>query len=118
METLCPRYFDLFHVRYGTETLLTESHHNLDLALVAAVWRYTKVVGKAQYRFGVDAWPPPADWSRGLVAATTAAPRVERRGKSRGSGTWLGDGRCSQGDRRRATRRRGMLQQQRRSTVR
>ena len=65
-------YFDLFHVRYGLETLLTDSRHNLDLAFVAAVWRYTRIVGKEQYRFGVDAWPPPADWSTGLVVPTTA----------------------------------------------
>ena len=73
LQALCPMYFDLFHVRYGMETLLTDSRHNLDLAFVAAVWRYTHVVGKEQYRFGVDAWPPPADWSTGLVAATTVA---------------------------------------------
>ena len=73
VEKLCPMYFDLFHVRYGLETLLTDSCHNLDRAFVAAVWRYTHVVGKEQYRFGVDAWPPPADWSTGLMAATTAA---------------------------------------------
>ena len=89
VEALCPMYFDLFHVRYGLETLLTDSRHNLDLAFVAAVWRYTHVVGKEQYRFGVDAWPPPADWCSGLVVATTAAcdpssaePRAEGAGSS------------------------------------
>jgi hypothetical protein len=77
VERLCPRFFDLFCARYGLETLIAEADRNLDLAFVAAVWRYTHIIRRERYRAGIDYWPPRDEWSRGVVAPLSIAPPAE-----------------------------------------
>ena len=62
VERLMPEYFTLFGARYGVEGLLAEARNILDLAFVAANWRYTAVVSPKLYRGGVHEWPPGDGW--------------------------------------------------------
>ena len=82
VDRLMPDYFAVLNARYGVEGLLAESHRVLDLAFVAANWRYTQVVGAQYYRMGLHAWPPEDGWDgkqqvspdkpAGAVSAATA----------------------------------------------
>ncbi len=58
IEQLMPGYFALLGGRYGVDNLLAEGHQVMDLAFLAANWRYTKVVDKKFYRYGLEEWPP------------------------------------------------------------
>jgi hypothetical protein len=58
VEKLMPGYFDVLSCRYGVDNLLAECHHILDLAFVAANWRYTMIVNKKYYRCGLAVWHP------------------------------------------------------------
>jgi hypothetical protein len=77
---LMPEYFAVLNARYGIEGLIAESHRILDLAFLAANYRYTQLVGSAYYRMGLSTWPPPEDWSAGFgsSAAELASSRVAR----------------------------------------
>ena len=57
-----PEYFTVLSTRYGTDALLAESHHILDLAFLAACWRYTQIVGATVYPKGLSEWPPAEGW--------------------------------------------------------
>ena len=48
--------------RYGDEGLLAEANRVLDLAFMAANWRYTKIIGVEAYRSGLHKWPPIHEW--------------------------------------------------------
>ena len=75
VDRLMPGYFDLLGGRYGIDNLLTECRSILDLAFVAANWRYTKLVDQRCYRCGLAAWPPvEAWWTSKLSSATAAGP--------------------------------------------
>jgi len=83
VEKLMPGYFDVLSCRYGVDNLLAECHHILDLAFVAANWRYTMIVDKKYYRCGLAVWPPTdSRWNNELAiesgvqsaAAMAAAP--------------------------------------------
>jgi hypothetical protein len=53
------------------DNLLAEFHHILDLAFVAANWRYTMIVGKKYYRCGLAVWPPTeSKWNKALETVT------------------------------------------------
>ena len=70
-----PGYFDVLSCRYGVDNLFAEYHHILDLAFVAANWRYTMIVTKNVYRCGIAEWPPTdSKWSGALVVAPCVAP--------------------------------------------
>ena len=56
-----PGYRSVLGVRYGVDNLLVECRQSLDLAFLAANWRYTKVVEKKFYRLGLNDWPPDDD---------------------------------------------------------
>ena len=72
---MMPGYFDLLGGRYGIDNLLAECRSILDLAFVAANWRYTKLVDQRCYRCGLAAWPPvEAWWTSKLSSATAAGP--------------------------------------------
>ena len=77
VERFCPRYFDLFCAKYGLDSLIAEAERVLDLAFVAAVWRYTVVIGKERYRVGVDTWPPREDWSHAVIVPQSIAPPAQ-----------------------------------------
>jgi hypothetical protein len=71
VEKLMPGYFDLMSCRYGVDNLFAEFNHILDLAFVAANWRYTLIVGKKYYRCGLAVWPPTeSKWNKGLETHT------------------------------------------------
>ena len=55
---LMPGVFELFGSRYGLPTLLAEAQNSMDLAFLAANWRYTHVVNVKYYRAGLHEWPP------------------------------------------------------------
>ena len=61
VERLMPGYRSVLGVRYGVDNLLVECRQSLDLAFLAANWRYTKVVEKNFYRLGLNDWPPDDD---------------------------------------------------------
>jgi hypothetical protein len=67
-----PEYFAVLNARYGMEGLIAESHRILDLAFLAANYRYTQLVGSAYYRMGLSTWPPPEDWSSGFLSSASA----------------------------------------------
>jgi hypothetical protein len=53
------------------DNLFAEFNHILDLAFVAANWRYTLIVGKKYYRCGLAVWPPTeSKWNKGLETHT------------------------------------------------
>ena len=58
IDLLMPGYFDLFGSRYGIPNLIAEAQNSLDLAFLAANWRYTHVVKVKYYRCGLHEWPP------------------------------------------------------------
>jgi len=62
VERTMPGYFDVLGCRYGVDNLLAECRCILDLAFVAAAWRYTKLVGKQFFRCGLAEWPPCEPW--------------------------------------------------------
>ena len=74
VERTMPGYFDMFSCRYGVDNLLTECRQILDLAFVAANWRYTQLVQKQFYRCGVDTWPPIEAWWMAKLAALRPSP--------------------------------------------
>ena len=77
MERLMPEYFTVLGARYGVDGLLAESHGVLDVAFMAANWRYTQIVGAQQYRCGLHRWPPVSGWETSsmlLEALPAAAP--------------------------------------------
>ena len=59
VDKAMPGSFDFLGARYGTDALLAESRNVLDLAFVAASWRFTACVQHTHYRCGVADWPPP-----------------------------------------------------------
>ena len=61
----------------GTIAIIVEADRILDLAFVAAVWRYTQVIGKERYRAGIDSWPPREDWCRDVIAPRAIAAPVQ-----------------------------------------
>ena len=70
-----PGYFDALGCGYGVDNLLAECRSILDLAFVAAKWRYTHLVGQKFYRCGLAEWPPvDAWWTSKLSSATAAGP--------------------------------------------
>ena len=73
VERTMPGYFDVLGTRYGVDNLLAECRNILDLAFVAANWRYTKMVGKHYYKCGLDVWPPVEDWWTSKLSSATAA---------------------------------------------
>ena len=76
-----PNYFDLFGGRYGVDNLFVECRNILDLAFVAANWRYTLLVGHVYYRSGLAEWPPvEAWWTSKLSSATAAVPASSQAG--------------------------------------
>ena len=76
-----PNYFDLFGGRYGVDNLFAECRNILDLAFVAANWRYTLLVGHVYYRSGLAEWPPvEAWWTSKLSSATAAVPASSQAG--------------------------------------
>ena len=58
IDLLMPGYFELFGSRYGMPNLIAEAQNSLDLAFLAANWRYTHVVKVKYYRCGLHEWPP------------------------------------------------------------
>ena len=80
VQRLMPEYFTVLSARHGMDALLAESHQILDLAFMAASWRYTQIVGATVYRMGLSAWPPPEGWFQSEVG------RAEE-GQARGPAT-------------------------------
>ena len=84
LDRLLPGYFDVLGARYSMDALFAESRQILDLAYVAACYRYTIVVGEKFYRAGISEWPVTDQWenwsSVGVdlpnVDATTASSSV------------------------------------------
>ncbi|MCP4242166.1 MAG: hypothetical protein GY772_16545 [bacterium] len=74
LQELLPGYMDVLGSRYGVKTLLLEAHHILDLAFLAAVYRYTTVLGCKFFRVGLGEWPPEAGWLAEGSAASHAGP--------------------------------------------
>ena len=58
INSLMPGYFELLGSRYGMPRLLAEAENSLDLAFLAANWRYTSVIRGKYYRAGLQEWPP------------------------------------------------------------
>ena len=58
IDLLMPGYFELFGSRYGLPHLMAEGQNSLDLAFLAANWRYTHVLQVKFYRCGLHEWPP------------------------------------------------------------
>ena len=58
IDQLMPGYFELFGSRYGLPNLMAEAQNSLDVAFLAANWRYTHVVKVKYYRSGLHEWPP------------------------------------------------------------
>ena len=58
IDLLMPGYFELFGSRYGLPHLMAEAQNSLDLAFLAANWRYTHVLQVKYYRCGLHEWPP------------------------------------------------------------
>ena len=58
IDLLMLGYFELFGSRYGMPNLIAEAQNSLDLAFLAANWRYTHVVKVKYYRCGLHEWPP------------------------------------------------------------
>ena len=76
IERTMPGYFDVLGGRYSVDNILAESRHVLDLAFVAAAWRYTLALGGLKYfRYGLAEWPCMEDWWASRVAV---APWVGR----------------------------------------
>ena len=73
VERTMPNYFDLFGGRYGVDNLFAECRNILDLAFVAANWRYTILVGHVYYRSGLTEWPPVEAWWKSKLSSGTAA---------------------------------------------
>jgi hypothetical protein len=78
VEKLMPGYFDVLSCRYGVDNLLVECHQILDLAFVAANWRYTMIVNQKYYRCGVAVWPPTGSkWNNESATGSGVQPAVE-----------------------------------------
>ena len=78
-----PQYFIVLGARYGIEGLLAESNRVLDLAFMAANWRYTRVVGAEAYRSGLHSWPPVPGWEEvSMRAEPMPAAAAAARGKT------------------------------------
>ena len=73
IERLMPGYPALLGNRYGVDPLLAEAKDVLDLAFVAANFRYTHIITQEYFRAGLSGWPPPADW---LGVAAVAPSQV------------------------------------------
>jgi hypothetical protein len=58
VERCMPGYSKVLGGRYAIPSLLAEARHILDLAFMAALYRYTQVVGLENYRCGLSDWPP------------------------------------------------------------
>ena len=77
IERTMPGYFHVLGGRYGVDNMLAESRHVLDLAFVAAAWRYTHVVGGLKYfRYGLAEWPCLEDWWASGVAVAPCVGRL------------------------------------------
>ena len=57
IERTMPGYFNVLGARYGVPALLAESLGIMDLAFLAANYRFTQVVGWKMYRAGLSEWP-------------------------------------------------------------
>ena len=62
IERTMPGYFDVLGARYSVDNLLAEYQQHLDLAFLAANWRYSAVIGLKYYSVGLAEWPPVGDW--------------------------------------------------------
>ena len=61
LERLMPGYRLVLGGRYGVDNLLVECRQSMDLAFLAANWRYTACVTAKMYREGLHQWPPDDD---------------------------------------------------------
>ncbi len=74
IERTLPGYFHVLGCRYNLDNLLAESRHIMDLAYVAAAWRYTHVLGGLKYfRCGLMAWPCMEEWWTSRAATSHGA---------------------------------------------
>ena len=80
VERLMPGYFDVLGARYSVDNLLAECHCILDLAFLAAAWRYTHVVEQKNYRCGLSQWPPEQDWWLARLEACAASGSAPSQG--------------------------------------
>lgn len=62
IERTMPGYFDVLGARYGVPAMLAECMGIMDLAFVAANYRFTQVVEAKMYRAGLVEWPPDPAW--------------------------------------------------------
>ena len=87
-------YLDVLGCRYGTDNLLAECRNILDLAFVAANWRYTRIVNKKFNRAGLAEWPCREDWWASKLAPAEAAAAAAASGAA-ATGPSAGHGGCS-----------------------
>jgi hypothetical protein len=85
VERTMPGYFDLFGSRYGVDNLLAECRSIVDLAFVAANWRYTVLVQQQFYRSGLAEWPPVEDWWTSKLSPATAAAAASSQAAAAGA---------------------------------
>ena len=85
VERTMPGYFDLFGGRYGVDNLLAECRNIVDLAFVAANWRYTVLVQQQFYRSGLAEWPPVEDWWTSKLSSATAAAAASSQAAAAGA---------------------------------
>ena len=62
MERTMPGYFDVLGARYSVPALLAEFMGIMDLAFLAANYRFTQVVAAKMYRCGLAGCPLDAEW--------------------------------------------------------
>ena len=94
VEQTMPGYLDVLGCRYGTDNLLAESRNILDLAFVAANWRYTRLVDQRFYRSGLAGWPCREAWWTSKLASAEAAAAAAASGAA-ATGPSAGHGGCS-----------------------
>ena len=94
VERTMPGYFDVLGARYSTDNLLAECRNILDLAFVAANWRYSRLVPKKFYRYGLAEWPCREDWWASKLAPAEAAAAAAASGAA-ATGPSAGHGGCS-----------------------
>ena len=75
-----PGCFDVQGHRYGVDNLPAEFGQHLDLAYLAANWRYTAVIEPKLYCYGLAEWPLQDDWWMQRLRAAAAAAAVAPHG--------------------------------------
>ena len=94
VERTMPGYYDVLGGRYFVDNLLAECQNILDLAFVAANWRYTRIVEQKFYRFGLAEWPCREAWWVSKLASAEAAAAAAASGAA-ATGPSAGHGGCS-----------------------